>query len=245
MSDFFKTDRKQLIQGFLATPFWHIRQVSDDTLILYNQALTHSSYANEQQAKGHYCDDYERLEFLGDRILNCAIADFLYQTYPDLSEGKLSNQIKVAKNENLAQIVKAKNLGIQPPLLRLGKNQSLEDSILADVFEALMGAIYLDPSQGLIKVHQVIRESLAQDIQTFNPAEDYMSRLNTHAQQFFQKGELTKEDFDCRQLSAAWMLRTATLLPMVSSSTVKLSARVKEKTKMRPVKRPLKLPWLN
>jgi ribonuclease-3 len=170
-------------------------------LPLYDQALTHSSFANEQRTQGSSCEDYERLEFLGDRILNCAVADFLYQSYPDLAEGDLSQKIQVTKNENLARIVKAKKLGIQPPLLQLGNNHPLEDSILADVFEALIGAIYLDPAQGLAKVHKIVKSSLAQDILAFDPTEDYVSQLNVYAQKYFHKSQLTKDDLEYVQLS--------------------------------------------
>jgi ribonuclease III len=195
-------NRKPLIQNFLASPFWDIPSIDDSSLPLYDQALTHSSYANEQRTKGHPCEDYERLEFLGDRILNCAIAEFLYQTYPQLPEGDLSDKIKVTQNENLARIVTSQNLGIQAPLLNLGNNHhSPEDSILADVFEALIGAIYLDPNQGLAKVHQLVKGPLSQHILAFNPDEDYISRLNIYAQQFFRKPLLTRDDLAYEQLS--------------------------------------------
>ena len=91
-------------------------------------ALTHTSFANEQ--KIHRYKDYERLEFLGDAVLEMVSSAFLYNEYP----------------ENLADC--ARNLGI-PEFLRLGKGEEVsggrdKESILCDVVEAVIGAMYLD-----------------------------------------------------------------------------------------------------
>jgi dsRNA-specific ribonuclease len=65
------SDRRQQIKKLLAAPFWNIAVVYEGTFSLCDTTLTHSSYENEQSY-----EDYERLEFLGDRILNCAVAEF-------------------------------------------------------------------------------------------------------------------------------------------------------------------------
>lgn len=189
--------RQQQIRNFLSQPFWAILVVSDSALLYYDQALTHDSFAKEQWDRGIACEHYERLEFLGDRVLNQAVAEFLFRHYSDADEGKLSKKIQVTKNENLAAVVKSHNLGLQAPLVRLGKGQSLEDSIVADVFEALIAAIYLDPAYGMAKVRQIVQTSLAQDILNFDPAEDYVSRLNEYVQGKLQTGgTLTADEFD-------------------------------------------------
>jgi ribonuclease-3 len=190
------SERKIGISRFLSHPFWSIEAISDEALKAYDQALTHDSFVKEQKDRGMACEHYERLEFLGDRILNQAVAEFLFRHYSDADEGTLSNKIKVAKNKNLAAVVKSHELGIQSPLVRLGKGQHLEDSIIADVFEALIAAIYLDPAYGMAKVHHIVQTSLAQDIVNFDPAEDYVSRLNEYVQGKFQKDcDLSKDEF--------------------------------------------------
>lgn len=184
---------KQALQTLLATPFWNISSVSSKAFPLYEQALTHSTFAQEQRDQGCDCVDNERLEFLGDRVLNCAIADFLFRYYDQLPEGILSNKTKFAKNANLAHIVKTQTPGIEC-LLKLGNGQSLTDAILADAFEALIGAIYLDPTQGLTKICQLVSGPLAPSIKAFSTQEDYISRLQIHAQKILKKGRLTPDD---------------------------------------------------
>lgn len=108
-------------------------------------ALRHSSYVNEQP--GTALTSNERLEFLGDAVLNLAISHLLMKRYPDLAEGDLSRNRANLVNENqLAEI--ARKIGLGPHLL-LGKGEALTDgreknSILADATEAVIAAIYLD-----------------------------------------------------------------------------------------------------
>ncbi|NJM99402.1 MAG: hypothetical protein HC800_21710 [Phormidesmis sp. RL_2_1] len=165
--------RMQNIQVFLASSFWDIASVSTNALPLYDQALTHSRFAKEQRDQGIACADFERLEFLGDRILNCAVADFLYRTYAQASQGILSEKIKFVQNSTLAHLVKTKAPEIRP-LIRLGNNQKITEAILADTFEALIGAIYLDTAQGFSKVRQVVSGHLATEITSFDTTEDYI-----------------------------------------------------------------------
>ncbi len=192
--------RKQAIQTLLASPFWNIPSVSPKAFLLYEQALTHSTYAKERRDQGYSCADNERLEFLGDRILNCAVADFLYRQYNEASEGDLSAKIKFTQNANFAHIVKKQTPDIKR-LLRLGKGQSLTDAILADTFEALIGAIYLDPDQGLPKIHQLVSGPLALGIKAFTTEEDCISRLQIHVQKLLKKDRLTSDDLDYVEVS--------------------------------------------
>ena len=108
-------------------------------------AFHHSSYVNEQPESS--ITSNERLEFLGDAVLNLTISHLLMIRYPDLSEGDLSrNRANLVNETQLAEI--AREIGIGPHLL-LGKGEALTDgreknSILADATEALIAAIYLD-----------------------------------------------------------------------------------------------------
>jgi ribonuclease III len=103
-------------------------------LELLQQALTHRSYGPENN---------ERLEFLGDGVLGCAVADELYARFPQLSEGKLTQlRASLVRKEALAEV--GGQLGLAE-LLRVGRlNAGTTASILADTVEAVFGAIFLD-----------------------------------------------------------------------------------------------------
>lgn len=106
---------------------------------LLTAALTHSSTGDE--------DNYERLEFLGDRVLGLVIADFLYKKFPGEAEGDLAKRLAaLVQGELLASIALEMDLGVHvllsPAEAAAGGAQN--ENILSDVFEALIGALYLD-----------------------------------------------------------------------------------------------------
>ena len=115
----------------------------DQTLL--QQALTHPSYLNETRTAN--CVDYQRLEFLGDAVLGMLLGELLFRKFPDLPEGTLSrmrsalvDQASLAERARVAQIA---------PLILMGRGAEREGgrtnpSILSDVFEAVVGAIYCD-----------------------------------------------------------------------------------------------------
>lgn len=111
---------------------------------LLDQALTHKSHANEA---GSGVPDNERLEFLGDAILDLAVSRFLYDVSPFLSEGEMSKvRASLVREDSLERIAHTFSLG---KYLRLGRGEELtggrfKPSILANAFEALAAAIYLD-----------------------------------------------------------------------------------------------------
>jgi len=112
---------------------------------LLEEALRHSSFVNEVQGKG--LPDNERLEFLGDAVVNLITGHLLMSCYPEFNEGHLSRMRAHLVNEfQLSHIACELNLG---EYVRLGKGESLtqgqkKPSILANTFEALMAAVYLD-----------------------------------------------------------------------------------------------------
>lgn len=105
---------------------------------LFARALTHGSYASV---------DYQRLEFLGDRVLGLSIAAWLYERFPDEPEGDLSARLNaVVSGETCADVGRV--LGV-PEQLRLGKQArddgaQLSDNVVGDAVEALIGALYLE-----------------------------------------------------------------------------------------------------
>ncbi len=127
---------------------------------LLQEALTHPSYLNETRQEG--AADYQRLEFLGDAVLGLLLADLLYQQFPTLPEGDLSRlRSSLVDQPRLAGL--AIEAGIAP-LILMGKGAEREGgrtnpSILADVFEALIGAIYCDA--GFVAVQKVVTQIYA------------------------------------------------------------------------------------
>jgi len=125
----------------------------DSSLLL--TALTHSSFANE-----HRCASNERLEFVGDSVLGMVTAEYLFKTFPDLPEGKMTKlRAELVCEQSLWEVADAMTFG---RFLRLGKGEELSGgrlrhSILADCVEAVIAAMYMDggiaPAKSFIYDH--------------------------------------------------------------------------------------------
>ena len=139
-------------------------------------ALTHRSYVNEHKKEG---DHNERLEFLGDAILELVTSDFLYKTYDEPEGIMTAVRAALVRTESIGEA--GKELGYAP-LVRLskGEQQGLErahDVILADCFEAVLGALYLDQGYEAakrivneyitVKVDKVVEEGLWRDPKSY------------------------------------------------------------------------------
>ena len=118
---------------------------------LLKQALTHPSYLSESEKN----DTYERLEFLGDAVLNLVITDFLFRRFPQFEEGSLAKlRANLVNADQLAEI--ARELGLSD-CLYIGKaveqqgRERQRKSILGDCLEAVLGAIYLDQELKVVK----------------------------------------------------------------------------------------------
>ncbi|MDX2481665.1 MAG: ribonuclease III [Desulfuromusa sp.] len=128
---------------------------ADRQLLL--QALTHKSFSNEQS---EYVPHNERLEFLGDAVLELVISDWVFCHYPDIPEGGLTRiRAEVVSERGLSEIARQLQIGA---VLHLGKGEQRsggcdKPSLLADALEALLGAIYRDG--GLPAVSQVIEKA--------------------------------------------------------------------------------------
>ena len=155
--------------------------------LLLKQAITHSSYTNEQKINryGHY----ERLEFLGDAVLELVSSEFLYSEHRDMSEGELTKmRASMVCEPSLAFCARDLELG---EFLLLGKGEECtggrkRDSIISDAMEAVIGALYLDGGMDAAKdfIYQFILSDL-EDKQLF-----YDSKTNL--QELIQ-GKLKKE----------------------------------------------------
>jgi len=129
--------------------------ITDLDIDLLEQALSRASYVREQGGAAY--ESNQRLEFLGDAILDAIIAAELYQRFPQASEGWLTRaKSAVVQTANLANVARELNLG---PYLLLGRSEKnaggwSNTAVLADSLEALLGAIYL--SSGYQRTHQFV-----------------------------------------------------------------------------------------
>lgn len=150
---------------------------------LLERALTHKSYANENRVPSHN----ERLEFLGDAVLNLVISEYLMNNCPDSTEGDLS-RLRAAVVSEPALAVVSRELGLGEFLL-LGKGEDQtggrdKDSLLANSLEALIAAVYLDGGQAAVSSF-VIRffEDLIKKTCTSRSTLDYKTKLQELCQE--------------------------------------------------------------
>lgn len=158
-----------------------------ETLIA--EAFHHSSYVNEQVRGG--MRDNERLEFLGDAVINLVVGHILMNRFPDLKEGDLSRMRANLVNESqLAQVARTIDLGSH---IMLGKgemqtNGREKSSILADTFEAVIAAVYLDGGfEAAYKVIEIHLASLLDAINRPDSNQDYKSQLQELVQITFHQ----------------------------------------------------------
>ena len=148
---------------------------------LVEQALTHRSL-------GHH--NNERLEFLGDAILGCVIAEELYRRFPEASEGDLTRlRASLVKGESLAEIGKGLSLG---DYVRLGSGELKSGgfrrgSILACAVEALIGAVYLDG--GFAEARRLVLDLYKDRLESASPEEE-LKDPKTRLQEFLQSRKL-------------------------------------------------------
>ncbi|MFD1018150.1 ribonuclease III [Thalassobacillus hwangdonensis] len=152
--------------------------VTFNNVNLLKQAFTHSSYVNEHRKTDR--TDNERLEFLGDAVLELGVSQFLYRQYPKMSEGELT-KLRAAVVCEISLVSFAETLNFSEHIL-LGKGEEMtggrnRPALLADVFEAFIGALYLD--QGFDRVLRFLENHVYPKIETgaFSHAMDYKSQL--------------------------------------------------------------------
>jgi ribonuclease III len=155
---------------------------------LLEQAFRHASYVNEQPDSG--MNDNERLEFLGDAVLDLVISHLLMEAFEDAKEGSLSKFRAMLVDEGgLCQVAMGLELGSYL-LLGRGEEQSggrSKPSILANTMEALVGALYLDAGYG--KTMEVIRRlfsPVVMEVGTGRVIQDFKSRLQEYTQQEYK-----------------------------------------------------------
>ena len=138
----------------------------DESLLL--TAVTHPTYANE-----HRTESYQRLEYLGDAILDFVVAEDLFARFPGADEGVLTTK-RIAAVSATPLMKKARELGFEK-YIKVAQHVNL-DSVLGDVFEAVVAAMYLDG--GMEPAKSFILTSLEEFLDVKAGATDYKSRLN-------------------------------------------------------------------
>lgn len=152
---------------------------------LLKKALTHSSYSNEHNLK--VIENNERLEFLGDSVLDLIVSQYLYKKYPEYPEGELTKlRATVVCESSLAYIARKIKLG---DYLFLGKGEEVtggrdRESILADASEAVVGAIYIDSDFNTVRdlMLKVFERDLIKAISRGSLFVDYKTELQEELQ---------------------------------------------------------------
>nr|WP_276540987.1 ribonuclease III [Salipaludibacillus agaradhaerens] len=159
----------------------HVEFKNED---LFIQAFTHSSYVNEHRIRPH--DDNERLEFLGDAVLELAISQYLFKLFDHMSEGEMTKlRAAIVCEPSLAKIADELAFG---DYVLLGKGEEMtggrkRPALLADVFEAFIGALYLD--SGLEAVYSFLKEYVYPKIH--NGAFSHMMDFKSQLQELIQR----------------------------------------------------------
>ncbi|MBD8917356.1 MAG: ribonuclease III [Lachnospiraceae bacterium] len=153
---------------------------------LLKQAVTHSSFANEQKINRQ--KHYERLEFLGDAVLELVSSDFLFQTHPEMPEGQLT-KLRASMVCEPALAYCAKDLTLDS-YIQLGRGEEAtggryRDSIVSDVMEAVIGAIYLDG--GMEPARTYIHRFILSDLENKQLFLDSKTNLQEYMQQNLKK----------------------------------------------------------
>ena len=161
---------------------------------LLAHALVHRSWLSGKEMP--YWENNERLEFLGDSILNMLVTEYLYKTYPHLPEGDLSKMKSiVVSGQALTKIARSWNLG---EYLRVGKGEARNggrnrDSLLEDAFEAILGAIYLDSD--IRQCRKFLERHIFPNIQEV-VSEEYFINYKSALLEYMQARGLTPPDYE-------------------------------------------------
>jgi ribonuclease-3 len=152
-------------------------------ILLLSRALTHRSYLNENSDA---LEDNERLEFLGDAVMDFIVGAWLYNRYPEMAEGELTRmRSALVHTERFAEFARELNLGAA---MRLGRGESQgggreRDALLCDTFEAIIGALYLDCGIDAVKQFTAsLLEIASEDILLYHKNEDPKSLFQEWAQ---------------------------------------------------------------
>ena len=161
-------------------------------------ALTHSSYSNEQKAHKNPCESNERLEFLGDSVLSIIVSEYLYKKYSCKPEGELTKlRASVVCTRTLSHLANQVDLG---KYLLLGKGEEetgrTNVKILENAFESLLAAIYLDSGNNIEVVSDFLLPLIIPEIEV-SACDEIKYDYKTSLQQFIQATSTEKISYAC------------------------------------------------
>lgn len=185
-------------------------------------ALTHSSYSNELKVKKLRCECNERLEFLGDSVLSIIVSEYLFNLFPDWPEGNLTKmRADVVCEKALSKFAAEVGLG---NYLLLGHGEEKSNgrerkSILADAFEALLAAIYLDSGvDGKKNVSSFLMPHIVREVASYQDkkSEDYKTAL----QQIIQQADGERLEYVTVSESGPDHMKTFTVEARLNSNVI-------------------------
>jgi ribonuclease-3 len=182
---------------------------------LLENALTHSSYANERRIANN-----ERLEFLGDSVLSIIVSDFLYLRMPKVKEGVLTKlRASLVCEQSLAELSKKFSLS---EYIKLGKGEEITGgrgraSIIADAFEAVLAAIYLDG--GMNAAHVWLLDIMHDSLEKAMSGEIYQD-YKTMLQEAVQKGDTGKVTYNLIKESGPDHMKSFEVSALIDGKTI-------------------------
>ena len=206
-------------------------------------ALTHSSYSNEQKCKGIFLESNERLEFLGDAILQNVISRYLFENYKKYSEGTLTRMRQyLVCEKTLSKIAADIALG---DYLNLGKGEELNGcrqrpKVLADALEAIFAAVYLDSANDHTEHDRVILSLFDRVLDGLDSSFD--GDYKTMLQQLVEKDGMAELKYEVVSESGPEHNKKFTVVAMINNNEVgKGEAKNKKDAEMQAARGALKL----
>ena len=166
---------------------------------LLSTALTHSSFANENKTQS-----YERLEFLGDSLLEYIVSDYIYKNFPNEREGSLTQiRAKLVQEKTLADLVQSMEIN---KFIKIGKSlrNEIKQSILCDIYESLLGAIYLDSN--LQTAYDFVLTTLVKNKENVALFENVIMDYKSQLQELCQSKNL-KIEYKSRQVDGEFEVK--------------------------------------
>ena len=206
-------------------------------------ALTHSSYSNEQKCKGMFLESNERLEFLGDAILQNIISRYLFENYKKYSEGTLTRMRQyLVCEKTLSKIASEIELG---DYLNLGKGEELNGcrqrpKVLADALEAVFAAVYLDSAGDHTEHDRVILSLFGGVLDGLDSS--FEGDYKTMLQQLVEKDGMAELKYEVVSESGPEHNKKFTVVAMINNNEVgKGEAKNKKDAEMQAARGALKL----
>lgn len=209
---------------------------------LIEKAVTHSSYANEKKSQGMNISSNERLEFLGDAVLELVISEYLYKYYKNHSEGSLTKMRQhLVCEKTLSKIASGLELG---KYINLGRGEELTDcrfrpKVLADALEALIAAVYLD-SGSLEVLENVVLSLFFEEIE--NTSKMQRGDAKTMLQQLVEKDGASLLEYEVISASGPEHDKSFTVVAKINNNVVgKGESKSKKDAEMKAAEAALKL----